>query len=169
MVKVTTTEELDNFLSKGEKKLVGSSKGSYISDYDSFTINYSSILSSLIKVAGTCCDSYASDLFIDWNAIKLKLDSGKMRSEKIFFGFRDSGIDGKDFIVGRLTTICNASSDYYYKKMFVLDIEVTMRKSNEKIPDNIAMNLYEYNIEKLKEIMKDKKTSSDLLDECLNK
>ena len=39
-------------------------------------INYSDILSQLIKSAGKYCKRYASDLFIDWKAIDSLLEEG---------------------------------------------------------------------------------------------
>lgn len=61
-------------------------------------INYSSILTKLIQEAGRWCEYYASDLFIMWKYnIDKKLDDGTMDTEQFVFGFRDDGVDYKEW------------------------------------------------------------------------
>lgn len=60
-------------------------------------INYSSILTKLIQEAGRWCEYYASDLFITWHDIDKKLDDGTMGTEQFIFGFRDNGVDHKEW------------------------------------------------------------------------
>lgn len=61
-------------------------------------INYSSILTKLIQEAGRWCEHYASDLFIIWKYnIDKKLDDGAMMTEQFVFGFREDGVDHKEW------------------------------------------------------------------------
>lgn len=61
-------------------------------------INYSSILTKLIQEAGRWCEHYASDLFIIWKCkIDKKLDDGTMSTEQFVFGFREDGVDHKEW------------------------------------------------------------------------
>lgn len=60
-------------------------------------INYSSILTKLIQEAGRWCEYYASDLFITWHDIDKKLDDETMGTEQFIFGFRDNGVDHKEW------------------------------------------------------------------------
>lgn len=61
-------------------------------------INYSSILTKLIQEAGRWCEYYASDLFITWKYnIDKKLDDGTMSTEQFVFGFREDGVDHKEW------------------------------------------------------------------------
>ena len=63
-----------------------------------WTINYSSILTRLIQEAGRWCEYYASDLFILWKYnIDKKLDDGTMDTEQFVFGFREDGVDHKEW------------------------------------------------------------------------
>lgn len=60
-------------------------------------INYSSILTKLIQEAGRWCEYYASDLFVTWHNIDKKLDDGTMDTEQFVFGFREDGVDHKEW------------------------------------------------------------------------
>ncbi len=60
-------------------------------------INYSTILTKLIQEAGRWCEYYASDLFITWHDIDKKLDDGTMCTEQFIFGFRNNGVDHKEW------------------------------------------------------------------------
>ena len=62
-------------------------------------INYSSILSCLIKEAAEHCERYASDLFHLWNTVKEKLDAGAVSDELFMFGFTEDGVDYKDEVL----------------------------------------------------------------------
>ena len=86
-------------------------------------VNYSSILTELIHEAGRYCEHYASDLFIDWEAISNFLDRGETNTERIFlFGFRQMGVDSMMSIFSRFD-----EADYHakleYRSMWRLDIE----------------------------------------------
>ena len=60
-------------------------------------INYSDILSQLIKSAGKYCKRYASDLFIDWKAIDSLLEEGTPINRTWIFAIRENGVDHKEF------------------------------------------------------------------------
>lgn len=82
-----------------------------------------SILSRLIRIAGSCCDHYASDLFIDWERIRNFLDE-HLHTEFIyttFLGFRECGVDHPTYIYHRLK-----SPEIYgtnvYRSIYRLDI-----------------------------------------------
>ena len=96
-------------------------------------INYSSILTKLIKECGRLCESYASDLFVDWNGISQKLKDKTMESSTYLFGIRDMGVDHSKFVLSRYN---NSSHAYYeYRKIYRLDVIVE--------GDSIRMKLYE--------------------------
>ena len=99
-----------------------------------FEINYSSILTKLIKECGRLCDSYASDLFITWNEIVQKLKEKTMKTSAYLFGIREDGVDHNEFVVSRYNNNgCYAK--YEYRKIYRLDVVVS--------GDVIKMELYE--------------------------
>ena len=99
-----------------------------------FSINYSSILTKLIQECGRLCESYASDLFIDWNIIDEKLQEKTMETSTYLFGIREMGVDHNPFVLSRYNNSgCHAK--YEYRKIYRLDIIVD--------GDSIRMELYE--------------------------
>lgn len=71
-------------------------------------INYSGVLTKLIQEAGTVTANYASDLFISWECF-LKEAEEKMVSQNdfeitTFFGFRENGVDGPEYITLKLSS-----------------------------------------------------------------
>lgn len=71
-------------------------------------INYSGVLTKLIQEAGTVTANYASDLFISWECF-LKEAEEKMVSQNdfeitTFFGFRENGVDGPEYISLKLSS-----------------------------------------------------------------
>ena len=54
-------------------------------------------ITKLIQEAGRWCEYYASDLFITWHDIDKKLDDGTMCTEQFIFGFRNNGVDHKEW------------------------------------------------------------------------
>ena len=62
-----------------------------------FGLNYTSILTALIKEAAQC-ENYASDLFIDWRSVMEFLEDPAPGKRVWWFGFRDLGVDDKVFI-----------------------------------------------------------------------
>lgn len=84
---------------------------------DGWQINYSSILSKLIVVAGQNCTSYASDLFIQWtNDVEKHLSDESWTGGKSMYGFRESGVDHMEWIQ-------NGYSEY--KEIYVLMVTIT--------------------------------------------
>lgn len=98
-----------------------------------FGINYSSILTKLIKECGRLCESYASDLFVDWNGITQKLKDKTMESSTYLFGIREVGVDHSEFVLSRYNN--NSHAYYEYRKIYRLDVIIE--------GDSIRMKLYE--------------------------
>lgn len=79
------------------------SNGAFVSEIQN--CNFSSEWSRLINEAGRWCESYASDILIDFESIKAYLERLKNGEEsegrEFWFGFRQSGVDGLSFIRSR--------------------------------------------------------------------
>ena len=79
------------------------SNGAFVSEIQN--CNFSSEWSRLINEAGRWCESYASDILIDFESIKAYLERLKNGEEsegrEFWFGFRQMGVDGKSFIESR--------------------------------------------------------------------
>lgn len=88
---------------------------------NSFFINWSSILTRLIQLAGQYCDQYASDLFILWNEFVRKFNSSDWDAIKhTVYGFRGQGVDQDE------TVYKNAADNmYYYRRMAAVDVDVS--------------------------------------------
>ena len=95
----------------------------YMEKNGSIYINYSSILTRLIQEAGRYCESYASDLFIDWRTIDEQLEDGSIETESKLFGFRESGVDHTEFVYSRLYNSIRWGH-YEYRSIWKLDIVV---------------------------------------------
>ena len=97
-----------------------------------YEINYSSILTRLIQEAGRFCESFASDLFIDWQNVVNTINEQDGEFESVFlFGFRQHGVDHDNFIFSRYK-----SEGIYaranYRSMWRLDVsadgkDITMK------------------------------------------
>lgn len=98
-----------------------------------FDINYSSILTKLIQECGRLCESYASDLFIDWNSIVQKLKGKTMETSTHLFGIREMGVDHNEFVLMRYNNYTHARHEY--RKIYRLNIIID--------DDLIRMELYE--------------------------
>ena len=86
-------------------------------------INTSSILDSLIKTAAKHCDSYASDVFINWKFnVDKPLYDGTIETSTIMFGFRDMGVDGNERYE------YHKDDHGYYKEVWFLDVMVDGNK-----------------------------------------
>ena len=79
------------------------SNGAFVSEIQN--CNFSSEWSRLICEAGRWCESYASDILIDFESIKAYLERLKNGEEsegrEFWFGFRQMGVDGLSFIQSR--------------------------------------------------------------------
>lgn len=102
-----------------------------------FSINYSSILSFLIKEAGRYCDHYASDLFITWEGLVERLTDPNYNGEKLLFGFRESGVDSNTYVLSNY----NQGNTHEYMKLYVLDVSVTLQREGWNIKRYIKMEL----------------------------
>ncbi len=79
------------------------SNGAFVSEIQN--CNFSSEWSRLINEAGRWCESYASDILIDFESIKAYLERLKNGEEsegrEFWFGFRQMGVDNLAFIQSR--------------------------------------------------------------------
>lgn len=95
----------------------------YISAYSGhYDINYSSILTRLIQEAGRFCESFASDLFIDWRNVDGILDESGEIEKTFLFGFRQNGVDHDNFILSRYNGGAYLNPQGEYRSMWRLDI-----------------------------------------------
>lgn len=106
-----------------------------ISKEGKFSINYSSILTFLIQVAGRICKHYASDLFITWNSLEEKLKDVEYSGGKILFGFREMGVDSNTFVLSRLNNYGKEQMDKDIEELYMLD--VTIEKTYGKISGDL--------------------------------
>lgn len=91
--------------------------GSYNPLEGKWEINYSSILTRLIQEAGRWCESYASDLFVQWKyGIDQKLDNGTLYTDTFVFAFRDSGVDSEEWYEN------HKNEHNYYRAIWFLDV-----------------------------------------------
>ena len=71
--------------------------------YGEYNVNYSEILSELIYATARFCENYASDLFISWEPVANTLRHLHTTEVLGFvFGIRENGVDGAEFVRGRL-------------------------------------------------------------------
>ena len=94
-------------------------------------INYSSILSELIRCAGKC-SNYASDLFIDWSSIENDLKNPNWRGGIYMFGFRDSGVDATN-AVNHNKEIPNYYNEIRMLEVIIDDEEITMELTERAV------------------------------------
>ena len=103
----------------------------YWSDYQQkFDVNYSSILTKLIQEAGRFCESYASDLFIDWAKVDRFMEDSEFTSAKLVFGFRKSGVDHLEYVLCNLNNGCSMD---YYRSVWILEIHAEGREMTMKL------------------------------------
>jgi len=96
---------------------------------EKFDVNYSSILTKLIQEAGRWCESYASDLFIDWINVEEKLHNRDYEGGSYVFGFRQYGVDHLEYVLSRL----NSGDSKEYRSVWRLDMEVVEDKLTMKL------------------------------------
>lgn len=97
----------------------------YANSRGEYEINDSSILTTLIQEAGRWCESFASDLFLDWTDVKrFVLEDAEPGAAKTFlFGFRQHGVDHDSFILSRFNNY-GYSAGLEYRSLWRLDIKV---------------------------------------------
>lgn len=94
----------------------------YLSRYsEKYEINYSGILTRLIQETGRFCESFASDLFIDWEAVLRCIDTDAPIDETYLFGLRQHGVDHKEYVFSRFEND-GAYWKHNYRAMYRLDI-----------------------------------------------
>ena len=79
------------------------SNGAFVSEIQN--CNFSTEWSRLINEAGRWCESYASDILIDFATIEAYLgqlaNGEESEGREFWFGFRQMGVDGLSFIQSR--------------------------------------------------------------------
>lgn len=103
---------------------------SYSGKYD---VNTSSILTRLIQEAGRFCESYASDLFIDWQNVERCIDCADIIEKSFLFGFRQFGVDHDSFIFSRYNGGAYRCPEAEYRSMWRLDIVADGEKIDMKL------------------------------------
>lgn len=95
----------------------------YADSRDHFDINSSSILTTLIQEAGRYCESFASDLFIDWQRVLETIDAARPGDLQVsfLFGFRQNGVDHDSFIFSRFNQY-DYHAKHEYRSLWRLDI-----------------------------------------------
>lgn len=81
------------------------------------TQNWARIGTVLVKEAAKC-ENFASDILIDCNKIVNVVAEEKEFSEDFYLGFRENGVDHKEFVKGRLGE--NLTDNYIEDIYFVL-------------------------------------------------
>ena len=90
----------------------------YTGTYD---LNYSSILTKLIQETGRFCENFASDLFVDWQAVLRCIDTDDQIGDYFLFGLRENGVDHKEYVIHRIAN----DGRYWkhnYRALYRLDI-----------------------------------------------
>jgi hypothetical protein len=121
-----------------KKKLITKETGRW--NKEKWSINYSDILSTLIKEAAKC-EKYASDLFIDWLSLNKRLEDREYTGENMLFGFRDMGVDHTDFVKVHLTN--GDELDKNYNSIYELVIKTWV---DEYDWESISFELYKWNL-----------------------
>lgn len=128
--------------------------GDWTNFMEKYTPNMSTIYTELIKEAALC-ENYSSDVLIDIERFEECLKECQSGEQgRVFFGFRDMGVDGLTYIS------CNLSHlESSYRKIAVLEY------SKYKVYDcdsiGIKMTIYESEeFEKVKEIFKNVQESN---------
>ena len=86
-------------------------------------VNYSGILSKLIRVAGKTCTAYSSDLFRDWMRVEEVLRDPNYQGGLFLFGFRETGVDNTNAVTHRMgCPECYGQNPY--KSVWAIDIQV---------------------------------------------
>ena len=94
--------------------------GHYYADH--LEINTSSILTRLIQEAGRWCERFASDIVLEWNfAYRDMCQLKPGETESRLLGFRESGVDGTDFVLLQFG-MDDAKASHYYRKLYRFDM-----------------------------------------------
>lgn len=113
----------------------------YINSDGKIEVNLSSIFTRLIQEAGRWCESYASDILVDIDSVKncLKLNVEEWKDDRHYetdengndmlhfaFGFRQSGVDHKEWIIENQKS--EQRKYHYYRAIW--DLEITNDRKN---------------------------------------
>jgi len=105
-----------------------------------YLVNMTDIYTTLIQYVGRFCESYASDLLYDIEAVNKLLGVREDDSVTDFcLGIRAMGVDGISYIRSQMED-SRVGLDYYYRAMFVLRVT---RKGNKATAELKRVNSYE--------------------------
>lgn len=124
---------------------VGHCKGEFVESsrvgvFDKLSINYSDILTTLIKAVGKNTINYASDLFISWEYLKERIENVDFHTDFYsWYGIREDGVDHDSFIesrgidskeyigIYRVKVTYEVKENYYYNRSKTF-IEMELQK-----------------------------------------
>lgn len=110
------------------KRIIDKASGELSVKNNKYDINLSDIETELIKAAASC-RRYASDLFIDWYAIRDEIIKKEDGPKVVYYaeGFREFGIDGNNYIYSNLCTYKHNHKklDKHYNMIYAIKIEKT--------------------------------------------
>lgn len=150
-----TLENLKTTVAK--RKTVEITEGNYISSCDgklvSNNLNLTRINSLLVKQAAKHCESYASDIVIDINAMEreirelaesvIKGEDVAPVTETVVFGFRNMGVDGKTFVGCRLEDpAMYGAFNQVYKAIYFAEITVDEPKGYYPVYVDVKVHFY---------------------------
>lgn len=104
-------------------------EGYWSASMQKWDYNDSSILTKLIQEVGRLCDSYASDLFIDWSSLEKRIEKAgyDYTGEVCLFGLRENGVDHNAFIESRMDNY----GDYWrYEYRAIYKLVITVEEAN---------------------------------------
>lgn len=121
------------------------------SHYDSkYNINLNSILTKLIQDTGRFCERFASDLIIDWDAIRNAVNESEFdelpHTQVFAIGIRENGVDDNSYVVSRMKGSWNPET---YRRIYGVavqhdckDSEMTVRVELRDIKSEIDLMAY---------------------------
>jgi len=115
--------------------------------FEDGTLDWSHIQSELIIGTGRFCDYNANDIFDDLMSIQKKINERKLKTETIWFGFRDCGIDHETTI---RDTLLNPKEYGFspYREIWKLEIIAAYKKYH-----SIYMELSKATSEEIEEML----------------
>mgnify|MGYP004674058749 CR=1 FL=1 len=115
-------------LAWSKENVLFSNTGEVYDHTDNFSnpvnINISDISTFLIQNVGRYCDRYASDLFISHESLMNTINNlnPDRKTEYMWFGLRESGIDGIAYIIANIKDHSPEYVSEYYRKVFCIRI-----------------------------------------------
>lgn len=142
--------ELFDYAYRNSSKVVGKEQG--YADYNAnppcYSMNMSSMLSSLIRRTGVCVERWLSDLFITWKTVEQLIGSIPKTSDEetdyVIFGLRVDGVDHDSYVYHQLDNY-RYKPEYireYYREIYALKLVRTTQSCTAELRD--ITNTIEY-------------------------